>query len=145
MLEIRNTRREDFADVLDLLGQLWPDQTLDAEAIRQVFSSGLASERQVYLSACDGPRVVGFASLVINNSLWHAGNLAHVDELVVDAAHRGAGVGTRLLECVAEEARRRGCTRLELDSAFHRTRAHAFYERLGFERRALVFSKAIGP
>jgi len=30
-----------------------------------------------------------------------------------------------------------------LDSAFHTTIAHEFYERLGFEKRAYLFSKEI--
>jgi hypothetical protein len=33
--------------------------------------------------------------------------------------------------------------RLELDSAFHRTNAHAFYDKLGFEKRAYLFTKEI--
>ena len=36
-----------------------------------------------------------------------------------------------------------GCRRLELDSAFHFKEAHAFYEQRRFERRALLFSKAL--
>ncbi len=143
MIEIRKTSGEDFADVLLLLEQLWPNQALNAAALRRVFSAALASDHQVYLSACDDSRVVGFAALTVKNNLWQAGNLGHLDELVVDAARRGQGIGSRLLESIAEEAQRRGCTRLELDTAFHREAAHAFYERLGFERRAFLFSRRL--
>jgi hypothetical protein len=41
------------------------------------------------------------------------------------------------------EARRQGCKRIELDSAFHRAQAHALYEDLGFEKRAFLFSKVL--
>lgn len=40
-------------------------------------------------------------------------------------------------------AKSHGCKRLELDSAFHRVLAHEFYERLGFEKRAYLFSREI--
>ena len=143
MIEIRKTQAEDFADVLSLLEQLWPNQRLDADALRRVFLKALASNEQVYLSACDGSQVVGFASLTVKNNLWQAGNLGHVDELVVDATRRGRKIGSRLLERITEEARRRHCGRLELDSAFYREEAHAFYERLGFDRRAFLFSRQL--
>ena len=47
----------------------------------------------------------------------------------------------RLLERLASLARERGCRAMELDSAFHRVEAHAFYEKLGFEKRAFLFAK----
>lgn len=143
MIEIRETHEDDFGDVVLLLQQLWPDRSLDCEALRRVFHAALASDSQVYLSACDGPRVVGFASLTVKNNLWQAGNLGHVDELVVDANYRGNGIGTRLLDSVCGEARKKHCARIELDSGLHRDVAHEFYYRLGFERRALLFSKPL--
>jgi GNAT superfamily N-acetyltransferase len=82
-------------------------------------------------------------SLDVRQSLWQAGPLGHVDELVVDAGHRGGGVGTKLLEHVMRVARELECRRVELDSAFHRVEAHRFYERLGLERRAFLFSKPV--
>jgi len=40
-------------------------------------------------------------------------------------------------------ARNYSCKRLELDSDFHRTIAHDFYEGIGFEKRAYLFTKEI--
>jgi glucosamine-phosphate N-acetyltransferase len=49
------------------------------------------------------------------------------------------------LHPVAQHARhrRQASRRVELDSAFHRKQAHRFYEQLGFENRAYLFSKAL--
>ena len=144
MFQIRPCRPEDFDPLTRLLAQLWPDGPPDPAAARGVFDRALASDSQVYLCAttADG-RLVGFGSLTLKNTLWPAGPIGNVDELVVDAASRGRGVGTRLLERLAAAARERGCRRLELDSAFHRAEAHAFYERHGFEKRAYLFSKPL--
>jgi ribosomal protein S18 acetylase RimI-like enzyme len=143
--EVRPGNAEDFPAVLGLLRQLWPGAELDRAALRAVFERGLASDARAYVVATAGGRVVGFGSLALKDSLWQAGHLGHVDELVVDEAHRGRGVGARLLEHLAGLARERGCRRLELDSAPHRTDAHRFYERHGFARRGYVFSKPLGP
>jgi glucosamine-phosphate N-acetyltransferase len=143
MALIRKTLPGDFDDVLVLLGQLWPERTLDADALARVFFKALDCSTRVYLSAVEDERVVGFCSLTITSSLWQQGCIGHVDELVVDARFRGSGIGTALLDRAAEEAKGRGCTRLELDSAFHRTEAHKFYEQQGFENRAYLFSKPL--
>lgn len=87
--------------------------------------------------------MIGFAPLTIKNNLWQAGNLGHIDELVVDQEHRGAGIGTTLLHEIIAAAKQRDCVRVELDSAFHREKAHKFYKRNGFDNRAYLFSKEL--
>lgn len=143
VIHIRPCRGEDFESVLALLKQLWPDKNLDARALRSVFDEALASDTQTYLCAVEGENILGFGSLRVRNNLWQAGCLGQVDELVVDAGHRGQGIGTQLLDALTALARLKGCIRIELDSAFHRTQAHRFYESRGFEKRAVLFSKAL--
>jgi GNAT superfamily N-acetyltransferase len=133
-------RKSDFPEVLTLLAQLWPGQPLDPSRLSVVFDRAIDSPSQLYLGARRGGALIGFGSLTIKNNLWQAGNLGHIDELVVDARHRGRQTGQRLLEMLIAEARARGCSRVELDSAFHREAAHAFYETRGFARRAWLFS-----
>jgi len=129
--------------VLDLLRQHWPDELFRDGHLRAVFERGLASPRQRYVCADVESRVVGFASLTLKSSLRQGGAIGHVDELVVDRDHRCRGIATLLMQRIEELALAAGCTRLELDDAFHRKEAHAFYEERRFERRALVFSKAL--
>ena len=143
MLDIRPTQPKDFEDVFILLGQLWPDKPLDHNRLREVFDKVLASEGCIYLSACDGDKIIGFCTVMIRSSLWQESRLATIGELVVDRACRGHGVGTALLEKSAQIARQNGCRCIELDSAFHRTAAHGFYESKGFEKRAFLFSKTL--
>jgi len=142
-LQIEPCRQNDFKAVFQLLRQLWPDKQLDMAALQKVFDRALNSDSQVYLCAHDGEDVVGFASLTIKNNLWQAANLGHIDELIVDEKHRGSGLGTHLLHESIAHARRRGCARVELDSAFHRKKAHHFHERNGFDNRAYLFSKRL--
>ncbi len=125
--------------MLPLLAQLWPNQPLDPEPLKHVFNRALASHSQAYLCAANGERVIGFGSLTVKN------NLGHVDELVVDKKYRGQAIGTRLLDHLETPAKQRGCRRLELDSAFHRTEAHEFYERQGFSKRVYLLSKDLKP
>jgi GNAT superfamily N-acetyltransferase len=143
MIQIRPCRAEDFDEVLPLLRQLWPDKRLDAVPLKTVFDRALGSELQAYLCATDDQRVIGFGSLTLKNNLWQEGYVGHVDELVVDGTYRSRGFGKLLLNQIIELARRTGCRRVELDSAFHRKEAHMFYEQHGFENRAFLFSRVL--
>ncbi len=141
---IRPTKQADFDDILPLLKQLWPANPLDLKAARDIFTKGLASDKRAYLCACHDGRIIGFCTLVVRDCLWLQGDVGYLCDLVVDRKHRGSGVGTALVEKATEIARQRGCRRVELDSGFHRTAAHQFYERRGFEKRAFLFSKVLG-
>jgi glucosamine-phosphate N-acetyltransferase len=141
--QIRRCRKEDFEGVLLLLQQLWPDKNLDAAALRKVFDYALAADRQIYLCAIDGENVIGFVSMTVKNSLWQAASLGHIDELVVDQQYRRRRLGTQLLDAIVGQAREAGCSRVELDSAFHRKEAHRFYEQHDFENRAYLFSRKL--
>jgi glucosamine-phosphate N-acetyltransferase len=139
MIEIRDCVHSDFDQVFGLLRQLWPDRALERERIEESFLHGLDSDYQRYISAVAEDSVVGFCSLVVRSSIWALGYLGYIDELVVDEAHRGKGIGGELLQRAVELAKEAGCGKVELDSAFHREEAHRFYERQGFEKRGLIF------
>lgn len=66
--------------------------------------------------------------------------------LVVDEAHRSQGIGERLLAAAEERARAMGCDRMTVRTRVTRTRAHAFYERLGYvhEKTSHTYRKPIG-
>src|SRR5215467_5093194 len=121
--QIRPCTNHDFEAVFRLLGQLWPDRELDRHALPKIFQRALCSAAQVYLCGEVADKVVGFVSLSIKNSLWQAANLGYIDELIVDEKHRECSFGTQLLNEIIAHARRRGCERVELDSAFHRKTA----------------------
>jgi len=143
MWKIRPCTEEDFAAVLGLLGELWPGRRLDAAALHVVYSRSLASESQFYLCAEEEGAVIGFCSLSLKNNLWQAGDLAHIDELVVAQRQRRKGIGCALMTAAIKLAIESGCASIELDSAFHREDAHRFYESQGFENRAFLFSKSL--
>jgi glucosamine-phosphate N-acetyltransferase len=140
-IQIDACREDDFEQILGLLKQLWPDRSLDKKKLRQAFLRGLKSKMQCYLCARIEKNIVGFASLMMKNSLWQQGYVGHIDELIVDKQYRGKGIGSKFLEHITKVAKKKGCRRIELDSAFERKDAHKFYKRNDFENRAFLFSK----
>jgi ribosomal protein S18 acetylase RimI-like enzyme len=142
-MHIRKSTSEDFEQIYALLNQLWPGAKLSRRKLRIAFRRALRSDHQHYLCAVDNQVIIGLCTLSMKSSLWQQGTIAHIDELVVDQVYRGRGIGTALMKKAFTIAGKRGCSQIELDSAFHRKRAHSFYERLGFENRAYVFSRKL--
>lgn len=52
---------------------------------------------------------------------------------------RGDGLGSELIGWAVEEARRQGCSLVQLTSDASREGAHRFYERLGFTASHIGF------
>ena len=98
--------------------------------------------RYLFLVAETRGRVVGACSLVFSLSTWSAGEVCELQDVVVTADERRAGVGRALLQAATALARSRGCLRLFLQAETANLGAHAFYRSQGFdEKTALHFER----
>lgn len=79
-----------------------------------------------------GQPSVGVAVVSLRPNVWFDGPVALLDELYVAPAHRGLGLGGRILALVREEAARRGAELVEINVDEGDTDARRFYERHGF-------------
>jgi GNAT superfamily N-acetyltransferase len=143
-LKIRNCKVDDFDAVVPLLRQLYPDKSFDLVSLRRAYDRSLASDERVLFCAIFHQQMVGFGSLAIkSNLLWCETLIGYVNDMVVDEAYRGQGIGTQILDHIISWAREQGCHRIELNSSFHRKASHAFYEHRGFKRGAYFYSKLL--
>jgi ribosomal protein S18 acetylase RimI-like enzyme len=139
-MTIRKAQTTDFEQIYLLLEQLWPNRELDKQALQVVFNRGVNSSTDELLCAIEVNKVVGFCAYAIVNNLWQAGYISYMYALVVDETKRGQGIGGMLLKKSIADSKAKGMKRLELDSGFHREKAHEFYIKAGFEKRAFLFS-----
>tara|TARA_R110002072_G_scaffold173600_2_gene328294 strand:+ start:72335 stop:72799 length:465 start_codon:yes stop_codon:yes gene_type:complete len=89
------------------------------------------SGKQILL-AVDGGRVIGVAVCFEGFSTFTGRSLLNIHDLAVSAEYRGQGVGTMLLDAVAERARKIGCCRVTLEVDTANPGAKKLYERSGF-------------
>lgn len=79
-----------------------------------------------------GDRVVGTATLLIEQKFYHHGGRAgHIEDVSVHRDYQGQGIGAALVRHAIEEARRTGCYKVILNCD---DRVMPFYARLGFRR-----------
>jgi ribosomal protein S18 acetylase RimI-like enzyme len=81
----------------------------------------------------DGVIVAVATVIVYSTPVWV--KKARVEDVVVDQAARGRGIGEALVRECLNVARRQGARVAELQSAKRREVANRLYPRLGFERR----------
>jgi GNAT superfamily N-acetyltransferase len=86
--------------------------------------------------ADDDGALLGYLTAVYMLSLEHGGWMAEIDEFFVHTAQRSQGVGMQLIAAAELDMAARGVLRLQLQLKRGNERARAFYERLGFRRRA---------
>jgi len=137
---VRKATENDFENVYPLFEQLWPDKKLDKVALEIVFNRGVNSNTDELFCLDYSNVVIGFCAYAIVNNLWQAGHISYMYAMVIDEKQRGKGYGTMLIKESLKDSRDKGLKRMELDSAFHREKAHEFYKKLGFEKRAFLFS-----
>ena len=80
-------------------------------------------------------RPVGLCLYFFTFSTWLGEPGIYVQDLFVDSAERGSGLGRRLLVDVARRGAERKATHLRLSVDTDNVAARAFYERLGMEHR----------
>ncbi len=81
----------------------------------------------------DDGRIVGVSTLAVFPI--PTGNRAWVEDVIVDEAVNGQGIGRRLTEAMLDRARELGCVTVDLTSRPSREAANALYKKVGFVER----------
>jgi GNAT superfamily N-acetyltransferase len=116
-----------FYEVADI------DESRNRDFFRRFISP---SDDGLLLGAWDGGDLLGYACLY-----WHFSSLAAAEsvlmnDLFVDAAARGRGIGRALIKASREVARERGAHHLEWSTAPDNERAQHLYDSTGAEKSA---------
>src|SRR3954463_8415828 len=109
-----------------------------AEELRAGVARLLADPETEFLLASpgdDGPPA-GIAQLRFRYGLWRAGGACLLEDLFVDDAARGVGLGRALVEATLDRARARDCRRVELDANERNDGPLRLYESFGFSATA---------
>lgn len=114
------------------VARLMPQLNTAAPPSASELASMLAQPGCTMLIARDGAEVAGMLVLTIYRT--PTGVQARIDDVVVDAAIRGKGIGEALTRAAIERARQAGAKNVSLTSRPSRDAANRLYVRLGFQR-----------
>jgi GNAT superfamily N-acetyltransferase len=86
----------------------------------------------------DGRELARAYLYVMTNDL-HEAPFGLLEDVYVDDARRGGGMGSALVKEVIAAARELGCYKLIATSRTSRPKVYELYERLGFEKHGVEF------
>ena len=128
---IRQMEAHDVECVATLITELgYPATSAD---IARRFERIDGHDNQLLLVADAGGEAIGWIHVAVHPYLENDAS-AEILGLVVRDAQRGRGIGAALVDAAESWAIRQGCGLLRVRSRIIRERAHAFYERHGFQR-----------
>jgi len=136
-LSVRRARPDDADDVFGLLLDFATSYRPEREAFDAAYPVVL--EEADLLVAERGGRVVGYALAHRMLVLYAGGTVTELQELMVDPAHRGHGVGRALVAAVVDRARQAGSREVTVPTR----RARDYYAALGFTETATYLKRPL--
>ncbi|WP_329117532.1 GNAT family N-acetyltransferase [Streptomyces sp. NBC_01465] len=136
--------REATDEIVEAFARLLPQLSstadpLDQESLTRLIGAGV----NTLLVARVGGVIVGALTLVAVP--LPSGLRAHIEDVVVDSAARGHGVGKVLIDRALALAADAGARTVDLTSRPSREAANRLYERAGFQRReSTVYRVTLG-
>jgi GNAT superfamily N-acetyltransferase len=128
---VRPAEVGDARMIIGLLTELgYPDNEVDA--VRRRLGDWAEESDSAVLVAERGGQLLGLVAVTTIRYLERDGRLGRIVTLVVADSARGQGIGRRLVADAEAMALSHGCVAMEVSSARGRTRAHAFYQSLGY-------------
>jgi N-acetylglutamate synthase-like GNAT family acetyltransferase len=135
-VSIRKARSTDAGGIVECLHTAFApyEQQYTPEAFRDTTltaetATRRLSEMTVFVAVDAAGEVVGTIACAVVG-----GDEGHLRGMAVRPDWQASGVADRLLETVEDELRRRGCSRVTLDTTVPLQRAVRFYTRHGFRR-----------
>lgn len=130
-LRVRVATERDAVSIAKLAGELGYPSTPE-DIARRMRNLEPRSRHTVLVAESASGEVIGWAHISVND-LIEGDTRAELNGLVVGEGHRNLGAGALLLEQAEGWARALGCHALNVRSNVIRTRAHHFYEKMGYE------------
>jgi len=120
----------------DTLGEKREDASIPLDPGYEAAFAAIKSDpgQRLIVAEIDG-RVIGTMQLsTIPGIAFRGAWRGQIEAVRIAGDLRGRGLGAELIEYAVEQFRQGGCRFVQLTSHKSRTRAHRFYERLGWTR-----------
>lgn len=138
-LVIRDAEPKDIDALVGLIDAL--GYAVTAADLRQRLA--LLTEAGHHALVADRGGAIGLLTTSTMQVLHRTRPVGRISMMVVAEAARSGGVGAALVAEAEARLKAAGCGLVEVTSNAKRVRAHAFYERLGYERTSIRLAKQL--
>lgn len=131
--EVKKSSDKIYSDVKELLSQL---TSAELSFSKNDLERIITSPNSILFVAMDekkNNKIFGILTLVLIDI--PTGMIARIEDVVVDKAARGKGIGEAITIAAIQKAKELGITKIDLTSNPKREAANRLYKRLGFKER----------
>lgn len=140
-LTIRSPEAGDMEALADLMTQLgYETRTSEMEMRMETI---LANNSYSTFVAVSEGKVCGMIGTYTCYTYEHNNPSARILALVVSEKMRGRGVGEALMAAAEKDLAQKNIRRIAVNTHFDRTRAHEFYEKLGYAKNGFRLVKEL--
>ncbi|PYX32015.1 MAG: GNAT family N-acetyltransferase [Acidobacteria bacterium] len=140
-LTVRAVETGDMAALADLMTQLgYETRTSEMEMRMEAIS---ANKNYATFVAVSGGKVCGMIGTATRYTYEHNSPSAAIMALIVSEKMRGRGVGQALVVAAEKDLAQKNIRRVAVNTHFRRTRAHEFYEKIGYEKNGFRLVKEL--
>ena len=138
--KVRDAKASDAPRLVELIHELGHE--ISEKQVRKNLAA-LRKSGEAPLVATLDKAVVALCGVGRRVVIHRPAPLGRITALVVAGEAQGQGIGRMLVEAAEKWMRKHGCKLVEVTSNDHRSKAHAFYRHLGYERTSSRFFKKL--
>ena len=138
---IREIERKDCVSAAAIWRNVLGFSSVTDESVISTYEKMKSDSRYCTFVADSDGEVVGLVTAVQTLAVDHPNGYIKMNGLAVLPAFQRRGIGKMLMGRVEQLAVERGVSAIGLASGFQRIGAHAFYERLGYQKTSFWFRK----
>ena len=141
IMNIRNATYKDAPFIKSLLASLGYTTNLSllVDQLDRLFGQG---DHQVYVYEVN-MEVAGFVTVHYLPQLTFGGCTALISDFTVDGSAKGLNIAAALEKYVTDEARKKRCERIQVNTLDWRTLSHPFYLSRGYQEFPKYFIKRL--
>ena len=140
MVLIRKIQEEDYGAAASIWRDVI-DVTVSDEDLAQIYRKMAADDRCFTYVAEADDQIVGLVTGVCVPAVPFPNGYIKMNGLGVIPEYRHQGIGRKLITQVEKEAAKRKVSRIDLAAGTGRTKAHAFFERMGYRETSFWYRK----
>jgi len=138
-ITIRIAVKDDEEEVFSLASRLATSFKVERTCFSKLFQDFLDDQKIDLLIAIDRKQPIGYVLAFHHPAFYANGDVTWVEELYVDEAYRGKGIGKKLMKSVELLSEKRESKLVALATR----RAGDFYKAIGYEESAAYFKKRL--
>ena len=140
-LTIRAPEASDMEALAELMTQLGYETRVSEMEMRM--ETILANKNYATFVAVSEGKVCGMIGTFTRYTYEYNNPSAMILALIVSDEMRGRGVGQALIEAAERDLAGKNIRRVAVNARFERTRAHGFYEKLGYKKNGFRLVKEL--